>query len=187
MIKPRRIKMSKLYSISFLVILLSLTLSFCTPKNKDVNKMTEDTKSESDSSAIEFIRIESAPVNPNRENLVIKDENKWKELWSKRSDVVPQGEIQIPENAKVDFSKDMVIAVFMGRKPNGCYGTKITSIIKKSSEIVVHIQETTPDKGMMCIQVITYPSFVVKIPKSELPVKFEYIQGKILGSEGRKE
>ncbi|MGQ9630068.1 MAG: protease complex subunit PrcB family protein [bacterium] len=102
-------------------------------------------------------------------NLVIKDEEEWKAIWEK----VATPTLPKPEIPKVDFEKNMLIAVFMGQKSTGGYSVEVVGVEYRSDEVVVHIKETSPKPGAIVTQSLTQPFFIVQVPRSELPVRFE--------------
>ncbi|MDC3343961.1 protease complex subunit PrcB family protein [Pseudomonadales bacterium] len=103
-----------------------------------------------------------------RANLVIKSREEWEEIWNGVSGVyLPQ-----PETPEVDFDKNMIIAVFMGAKPNSCYSSLIAGIFKEEERIVVQVLEGHPGPSCICFSVITSPYHIVAVKKSETPVEF---------------
>jgi len=100
--------------------------------------------------------------------VVITNEEEWAELWRRVHTV----RIPAPELPTVDFSKNMVLAVFMGQKPTSGYGVQITEVTRANGEIVVKVKETTPPKGAIVLQVLTQPFHIVVVPKVEGKVRF---------------
>jgi hypothetical protein len=77
---------------------------------------------------------------------------------------------------KVDFSKEMVVAVFMGSRPNAGFSTTILSSLTVNGVLVVRYKETTPRPGTVSAQVLTFPYHIVAIPKADVTdVKFEKV------------
>jgi hypothetical protein len=83
---------------------------------------------------------------------------------------------QMPKIPEVDFSKNDVGAVFMGQKSSGGYSINFDKIIKRSGAVSCNIYETSPGKGCMLTQGITYPYEIVKTPKLNKKIKFVYKQ-----------
>ncbi len=102
--------------------------------------------------------------------LVIKTEDQWGEVWRK----VHRLQIPRPELPKIDFEKEMVIAVFMGEQMSGGYGIKIIRITKTEEEIVVEVEEKEPPPGSLRTMVLTQPYHIVVIKESSLPVRFHH-------------
>lgn len=77
---------------------------------------------------------------------------------------------------KVDFSKEMVVAVFMGSRPNAGFSTTILSSLTVNGVLVVRYKETTPRPGTISAQVLTFPYHIIAIPKANVTdVKFEKV------------
>ncbi|MCB1094290.1 MAG: protease complex subunit PrcB family protein [Verrucomicrobiae bacterium] len=98
---------------------------------------------------------------------VIRSESAWGRFLDR---VAGQRDPALPA-PPVDFSRQMVIGVFLGRTPLGM-GVGVTEVSDDGMELLVKIQETIggaappPDE-------FTYPYDFVAIPKSDLPVRFE--------------
>jgi protease stability complex PrcB-like protein len=77
---------------------------------------------------------------------------------------------------KVDFSKEMVVAVFMGSRPNAGFSTTILSSLTVNGVLVVRYKEAMPRPGTVSAQVLTFPYHIVAIPKADVTdVKFEKV------------
>jgi hypothetical protein len=75
----------------------------------------------------------------------------------------------------VDFTREMVVAVFMGSRPTGGFSVEIVSAAERGGEIVVGYRERLPSADAMTAQVLTSPYHIAAIPKSEKAVRFEKI------------
>ncbi len=73
---------------------------------------------------------------------------------------------------KVDFDREMVLAVFSGQKNTGGHAVKIEQVIDNGSAVVAIFRMTSPGPDDMVTQALTYPSSVVVVPKRESPVTF---------------
>lgn len=101
--------------------------------------------------------------------VVARDQASFQRLWLEHT-----GEnVGAPE---VDFSKEMVVAVFMGEKNTGGYQVRIVEVRQSAGQVEVVTEEKTPPEGSMVIQVLTAPAHLVVVPRSEGPVRF--ISGK---------
>jgi PrcB C-terminal len=77
---------------------------------------------------------------------------------------------------KVDFSKEMVLAVFMGSRPTAGFNTTILDALEAKGVLVVHYNEKIPSPGAMTAQVLTAPFHIVAIPKATVnDFKFEKV------------
>lgn len=99
---------------------------------------------------------------------VITNAAQWRDLWRRHS--VTQ--VEPGEPPSVDFDKNMVIAVAMGRQRTGGYAIEITRVVRVNDTLEVFVKETRPAQGSMLIQTLTSPVHFVQIPRMMLPVKF---------------
>lgn len=104
-----------------------------------------------------------------REQLVMKSLDEWGNFWDRHTSVhVPA--LNAPE---VDFSKEMIIAVFSGEKPTGGYSIEITEVEFAEDEVTIFFEEVLPEPGEPVTEALTQPFHIVKINRSDdLPVKF---------------
>ena len=80
---------------------------------------------------------------------------------------------------KVDFSRDMVVGVFLGTKPTAAYSVAVVSTIDASGVLIVRYRVSKPPAGAITAQVITFPYHLAAVPKSAVKdVKFETITEK---------
>ena len=72
----------------------------------------------------------------------------------------------------IDFSKEMVVAVFMGEKPTGGYSIDIKDVLKKKDniEFLIKVEEPGPDD--MAAQVITSPYHIIKLERFDTDYLF---------------
>lgn len=116
---------------------------------------------------IDFITIDRSPYSGVQEpqQVVIKDLASWTSLWHQHAGAGSP----VPA---VDFSISMVIAVFRGVLPNGCYSTEITDVYRVDSVINVHRIDTEPGEGAICTLAIVTPAHLIVVPRSNDPVVF---------------
>ena len=96
--------------------------------------------------------------------VVVKDAGTWAGLWREHA----------PGRAPfdVDFTKDMVVGVFMGTGASSCYTTAIDGVSRTADRIVVHELRSVPGPDIACAMYVTTPAHLVVIPRSDLPVEF---------------
>lgn len=101
--------------------------------------------------------------------VVVRDAAGWRKLWQQHAPDRP-----LPP---VDFTKESVVAVFMGSRPTAGYSVAILSTTEGGGALVVRYRETRPAPGVITAQVLTFPYHIVAIPKSTAPnVKFEKVE-----------
>jgi PrcB C-terminal len=89
----------------------------------------------------------------------------WTALWKKHNYDKPA--------PAIDFSKEMVVAVFMGSRPTAGFAVEIVSATQRDGKLVVAYRVTAPKAGTVSAQVLTAPYHIAAIGKSSLPVTFD--------------
>jgi PrcB C-terminal len=101
--------------------------------------------------------------------VLVRTDAEWAKLWQQHAGDRPR--------PSVDFSKEMVVGVFMGSRPNAGFSTSVISATAGNGALIVRYTETMPGKGMVSAQVLTFPFHLVAIPKAAVSdVKFEKVQ-----------
>jgi hypothetical protein len=83
---------------------------------------------------------------------------------------------QMPRIPEVDFTKNDVVAVFMGAKNTGGYSINVDKVIKRTDAVTVSVYETSPGSKCILTQSVTQPYEIVKVPKLNQKVKFLFKQ-----------
>lgn len=96
---------------------------------------------------------------------VAKTDAEWAALWQQHSPDRPR--------PKVDFSKEMVVGVFLGSRPTAGWVLEIVSAAPEGAVFVVRYREQMPPAGAVTAQVITSYYHLVAVPKFAGAVKFE--------------
>lgn len=98
---------------------------------------------------------------------VVRDTTAWAALWAQHTNkLVPP-----PTEPTVDFSRNMVLAVFLGSRPSGCYSVAITRVLQETSNTTVEYHEVI-SSSQICTAVVVYPSHLVAVPAASAPVQF---------------
>jgi hypothetical protein len=99
------------------------------------------------------------------EQVVIRTDAEWQSLWQRHAPgrTAPA----------VDFSKNMVVAVFLGSRPSGGYAVQISGVRTVGNTLVVQWNESRPGPGQVAAQVITSPAHIVAVPRHAGEVRFE--------------
>lgn len=100
---------------------------------------------------------------------VIYTEEEWRDAWEKINIL----RLPKPELPKIDFEKEIVIAVFMGERLSGGYSIEIINILKTEKEIVVVVEEKEPPPESLKTMALTSPYHIAIIKRSVLPVRFQ--------------
>jgi hypothetical protein len=99
---------------------------------------------------------------------VIKDKAAWDAVWTRHL-ANAKGAVSQPE---VDFSKEMIILVAMGRQNTGGYSIQVSSVRAVGDKLEITVTRTTPPPGSMSIQALTAPVSIVAVPRSSLEPVF---------------
>lgn len=99
---------------------------------------------------------------------VARTEAEWSQLWRAHNAGSP-----VP---KVDFSKRMVVAVFLGTRPSAGYAIEISGTKAAGKTLVVEWREFPPKPGNLSAQVLTSPAHLVTIPTFDGEVKFHKVE-----------
>jgi VWFA-related protein len=99
------------------------------------------------------------------EQVVARNDAEWRALWQRHAPgrTAPA----------VDFSKHMVVAVFLGSRPSGGYQVQITGVRTEGNTLVVQWSESRPGPGQVAAQVMTAPAHIVTVPRHTGDVRFE--------------
>jgi len=101
--------------------------------------------------------------------VVVRTEAEWAQLWRQHAGDRPR--------PPIDFTRESVVAVFMGSRPNAGFSTAIVSATEGGGALMVRYSETKPARGAVAAQVLTSPYHIVAIPKATAAdVKFEKVQ-----------
>jgi hypothetical protein len=111
-------------------------------------------------------------------NATVRTVTEWRALWKEHSFSLP-----LP---KVDFTKEMVVGVFLGMRPTGGHSVTITAIelvsvarsapgAAKNDELVVTYRVEAPAPNTMVTQALTSPVHLVRLPQHKGTVRFERV------------
>jgi protease stability complex PrcB-like protein len=100
--------------------------------------------------------------------VVARSSAEWNAIWRQHDPDRP-----VPA---VDFSKEMVVGVFLGSRNTGGYSVEIVSASVEQDALIVRYRQRTPPPDAITAQVITMPFQLVAIPKTDAAVKFQRVQ-----------
>ncbi|MCP4191680.1 MAG: protease complex subunit PrcB family protein [Planctomycetaceae bacterium] len=104
---------------------------------------------------------------------VIDNLKAWQKVWNEvHKTVNPQ-----PKLPPVDFTKQIVLAVFMGQQNTGGYQIEITGVKQTDKAVVVSVRTTSPPPDSFTTQALTQPYDLLVVKNPTKPVKF-VIHGK---------
>ena len=106
-------------------------------------------------------------VSSNR-NVVIKDKASWMGLWQEHN----KTNANMPN---VDFSKNMIVGLFMGSRPTGCYAIEDVTVWRAAGKIQITHHNLNPGPTIDCTMSVSSPFKLIEIPRSEEIVEFQSI------------
>jgi len=103
---------------------------------------------------------------------VILDETAWSRFWMEHKKTAPSDATP----PAVDFSKEMVIAIFLGGRPTGGFSVSVAeiSIPESAGGLSVNYEEIKPGRRCIVPMVITYPYQIVRLARNEGTVVFNH-------------
>jgi hypothetical protein len=104
----------------------------------------------------------------NTRSIVIRDQAAWNTLWREHN----KSNVNIPT---VDFSKNMLIGVFLGERSSGCYGIEDLTVWRAAGKIQVTHHDRYPGPATACTANITTPYTLIEIPRSDDVAEFQSI------------
>jgi hypothetical protein len=102
--------------------------------------------------------------------LVIKDQATWNNIWQAHN------RESNASQAQVDFSKKMLVAVFLGTRGSGCYRIANLRIWRDAGKLAATYFEAEPSPQDVCTTMITTPYFIAEIDLSNEPVEFNSVK-----------
>lgn len=101
--------------------------------------------------------------------VVVRTAAEWTALWKQHApDQRPPA---------VDFTRSMVVGVFLGSRPTGGYTVEITRVDREATDLVVTYREQRPSKSDIVTQVITMPYELVTTDRFAGSVRFTRVDG----------
>lgn len=75
-------------------------------------------------------------------------------------------QLTVPPLPDVDFSRETVLAVFLGQKPTGGYGAEVRGIVEEDRELFVDLVVSEPAPGAITTQALTSPWVMIRVLRS---------------------
>jgi hypothetical protein len=96
--------------------------------------------------------------------VVVRTAEAWKALWKEHAPGQPM--------PAVDFTRAMVVGVFLGSRNTAGYRVAITGVERDGSSAVVTYREERPSARDILAQVITFPHHLVRVERIAGEVTF---------------
>lgn len=101
--------------------------------------------------------------------LIVTNRADWDALWKQHA-VRQQPTPAAPE---VDFKKEVLLFVTLGRKNTGGYGVSIPTLAVKEGKTVARVGVKSPPPDSMVMQALTAPFCILAVPITNAPAAFE--------------
>jgi hypothetical protein len=100
--------------------------------------------------------------------LVVKTEAEWAKVWAKHTALY----MHTTPYPEINFSKDMVICAFMGKRPTTGYSISVRRIWTEEERIHVEIAKSDPPENLMVSEIITYPYVFASLERTDSEMIF---------------
>ncbi len=97
--------------------------------------------------------------------VIVRSPAEWTALWQEHADSRTRPE--------VDFSRDMVAAIFLGSRPTPGFGVEVLGVDEAGRTMVIRYRERMPPRDRILAQVITTPFRMIAVPRFDGDVRFE--------------
>lgn len=92
---------------------------------------------------------------------VIRNQREWQSLWRAHN----RYQLSVRSAPEVDFSRNMLIAIFAGTKNTGGYVLTIGDVQFSRNQLLVHATLTSPPVDRMSTQALSQPYEIVQVPR----------------------
>ena len=99
--------------------------------------------------------------------IVVRASRDWLLVWARHARAV--GAVAAPP---VDFSREMVVGVFMGERETGGYQIEVIEVERTASGLRVHYRTRSPEPGALLTQALTQPFHLIRLARDESPLTF---------------
>ena len=96
--------------------------------------------------------------------VVVRTAAEWKTFWKEHAPT--------EKMPAIDFTKQMVLGVFVGSKPTAGYAVEITGVRAEGKDLIVEVVRREPGRGTLAAQILTEPFHLVSVPRHDGQVRF---------------
>lgn len=95
---------------------------------------------------------------------LVRTEEALRTLWNRAYG----SRLQVPDVPQVHFSRETVVALFMGSRPTGGYGLEVESVTIEGGEVYVDVNRIEPGPDAITTQALTSPWTMIRILRGGL-------------------
>jgi hypothetical protein len=129
-------------------------------------KSTNTTKQKNQSISFKEILSGSNSNIFKASNMIIRSQDELETIYTSiNKTILPKHDIP-----KIDFTKEIVIGLFMGSRNSSGYAIEIDKVQSEKEQTSIYIKKTSPS-GMVT-SVMTQPFYLAKMDKPNTPIKF---------------
>jgi hypothetical protein len=99
--------------------------------------------------------------------IVVRSNAEWEKLWKSHAAAQP-----LPA---VDFTREMVAAVFLGSRPTGGFSVEIVDGRREGEALVLDYVERRPSPDAITTQALTSPFHIVRVEAQAGEVRFRRV------------
>src|SRR5205823_14290981 len=100
--------------------------------------------------------------------VAIRTRDEWVAFWARHT----RAQVQPPPAPPVDFSREMVVGIFLGARATGGHEVEITKVERGGSALRIHYRSRSPDPGAMVTQVRTQPYHLIRLSGEDIRLVF---------------
>jgi len=90
---------------------------------------------------------------------LITDRQQLTSIWAQAHAT----QLQPPSTPRVDFSRETLIAIFLGQQRSGGYGVEVVRVSEEGGELYLDVRFTEPAAGAITSQALTSPWTLVRV------------------------
>ena len=99
--------------------------------------------------------------------VTVRTPAEWNALWKDHSPT--------EKMPAIDFTKNMVVGIFLGSKPSDGYDVEIVGVRTQEKDLVVEYVQKQPGRGTLAAQILTEPYHLVAVPQHPGTVRFIHV------------
>lgn len=96
--------------------------------------------------------------------LLVQGESTLRTLWNRAHG----SQLQVPRVPEVDFSRETVLALFLGTKPTGGFGLEVERVTLVQGELFVDVRTVEPGPDAITTQALTSPWVMVRVLRGRI-------------------